>query len=58
MVKVIDITPEAIIAVSAFRDESVDMVISFQILAKCVEKHDKTESEVYGFVLTLVYKFL
>ena len=29
----------------------MDIVIPFQIPAKCVENHYKTESEVYGFVL-------
>ncbi len=51
IVKVIDIPPEAIIAVSAFRDETVDMRIPFQIPAKGVENHDKAGSEVHGLVL-------
>lgn len=51
IVKVIDITPEAIIAVSAFRDETVDMRIPFQIPAKGVENHDKAGSEVHGLIL-------
>ena len=51
IVKVIDITPESVIAVPTFRDEAVDMGIPFQIPAEGVEDHDKTGGEVHGFVL-------
>ena len=51
VVKVIDIAPEAIIAVSAFRDEAVDMWVPFQVPAKGVEDHDKAGGEVHGLVL-------
>ena len=46
-----DITPKAVIAVSAFRDETMDMGIPFKIPAKGVKDHDKTGSEVHGFIL-------
>ena len=51
IVEVIDITPKAVIAVSAFRDETMDMRIPFKIPAKGVKDHDKTGREVHGFIL-------
>lgn len=51
IVKMADIPPETVIAVSTFRDETVDMGIPFQIPAKGVENHDKAGSEVHGLVL-------
>ena len=46
-----DIAPEAVIAVTAFGNEAVDMRVPFQIPAKGVEDHDKAGSEVHGFIL-------
>ncbi len=51
VVKIIDIAPEAVIAVAALRNKAVDVRISFQIPAECMEDHDKAGSEVQGLVL-------
>ena len=44
------LAPMAIITETAFGDQTVDMRIPFQIPPKCVEDHDETGSEVFGFV--------
>ena len=49
--EVIDIAPETITAVTAFRNQAVDMRIPFQISAKGVKNHDETGSEVHGLIL-------
>ena len=51
IVKVIDVAPEAVIAVPTFRDEAVDVGVPFQVPAKSVENHDKAWGEVHGLVL-------
>ena len=51
IVEVIDIAPETIIAVTAFRNQAVDMRIPFQISAKGVKNHDEIGSEVHGLIL-------
>ena len=51
IVEVIDIAPETIIAVTAFRNKAVYVRISFQIPAKGVEYHDETGSKVHGLIL-------
>ena len=51
IVKMMYIPPEPMIAVAAFGNEAVDMRIPFKVSAKGVEDHDKTGSEVHGFIL-------
>ena len=51
IVEVIDIAPETIIAVAAFRNQAVDMRVPFQISAKGVKDHDETGSKVHGLIL-------
>ena len=51
IVEVIDIAPETIIAVTAFRNKAVYVRIPFQISAKGVEYHDETGSKVHGLIL-------
>jgi len=41
-----DITPESIITVTAFRDETMDMRIPFKIPAESMQDHDKTRGKV------------
>ncbi len=50
-----DVAPEAVVAVAAFGNEAMDVGIPFQIPAKGMENHSKTESEVHGFVLFKKY---
>ena len=47
---VIHITPEAIIAVAAFRDETVSVWIPLQISSEGVQNHDETRREVFGLI--------
>ena len=42
--------PEAVVTVSTFRDEAVDMWIPFQVSSKRVQDHNKSGSEVAGFI--------
>ena len=49
IVKVLDITPEAVITQAAFREETVDMRIPFEIPAERMENHDETGSVMFGF---------
>lgn len=51
IVKMADIPPESVVTVAAFGNEAVDVGIPFQVPAKGVEDHDKTGSEIHGFVL-------
>lgn len=51
IVKMLYIPPEPSITISTFGNEAVDMRIPFQVSAKGVEDHDKTGSEVHGFIL-------
>ena len=50
IVEMIDITPESIITVTAFRDETMDMRIPFKIPAESMQDHDKTRGKVFVFV--------
>ena len=49
--KVINITPEAIITVTTFRNEAMDVGVPFQISAKGMKNHDKTRSKIQGLIL-------
>lgn len=51
IVKIIDTAPEAMITVSTFRNEAVDVGIPFQISAKGMKDHDKTWSKIHGLIL-------
>lgn len=46
-----NVTPNVMIAVTASRNKAMDLWVPFQIPAKGVEYHDKTGSEVHGFIL-------
>lgn len=50
IIKVSDIPPNPMIAVAAFRNETVYVGIPFQVSAKCMKNHDKAGSEVQGFI--------
>ena len=50
IVKVPDMTPGAVITVTAFGEEAVDMGIPFEIPAKSVEDHDISGSEIFGLI--------
>ena len=50
IVEMRDITPESIITVTAFRDETMDMRIPFKIPAESMQDHDKTRGKVFVFV--------
>ena len=45
-----DGAPEAVIRVTAFGDEAVDMGVPFQRTAKSMEDTDKTGHEIFGFI--------
>lgn len=47
----VDIAPEPLVTVAAFGNETMDVWIPFEIPAKGVKDHDKTGSEIHGFVL-------
>jgi len=49
-VKVFYMTPEAVITVTAFGKDAVDVRIPFKISAKSVENHDISGGEVFGMV--------
>ena len=49
-VKVFHMTPEAVITVTTFRKDAVDVRIPFEISAKSVENHDISGSEVFCMV--------
>lgn len=51
IVEMFDITPKAVMAVTAFRDKAVDMWVRFQVPAKSMKDHDKTRSEIHGFIV-------
>ena len=44
------IPPEAVVTVSAFRDETVDMWIPFEVSSKRVQNHNKSGSEIAGLI--------
>ena len=46
----VHITPEAIITVATFREQTMNVRVPLQISAKSVENKNKTRSEVLGFV--------
>lgn len=50
IVKVPDMTPGAVITVTAFGEEAVDMGIPFEVPAKSVEDHDISRGEIFGLV--------
>lgn len=51
IVKVMDITPETSITISALGNKTVDMRVPFEISAEGVEDHDEAGSEVHRFIL-------
>ena len=50
VVKVFYMAPEAVITVSAFGKEAVDVRIPFEIPAKSMENHDVAGSKIFGMV--------
>ena len=46
----VDVAPKAIIAVTAFRNKTMDMRIPLEISPKGMQNHDETRSEVSGFI--------
>ena len=50
VVEMVDIAPKAIITVTAFRNKTMDMRIPLEISSKGMQNHDKTRSEVSGFI--------
>lgn len=50
IVKVFYMAPEAVITVTAFRKETVDVRIPFEIPAKSMEDHDIAGSVIFGMV--------
>ena len=50
VVKVLYMAPEAVITVTAFGKETVDVRIPFEIPAKSVEDHDVAGSKIFGMV--------
>ena len=51
IIKIFYITPETVIAVTAFGNETVDVRVPFEVPAEGMEDHDKAWSEVHGFIL-------
>lgn len=51
IVKVVKIMPESVIVAAALRDRTVDVGVPFQIPVKGMENHDKSGSEIQGFIL-------
>ena len=47
VVKVFHIAPEAVITVSSFRDEAMNVRIPLEISAKGMKDHDKTRGKVF-----------
>ena len=50
VVKVLYMAPEAVITVTAFGKETVDVRIPFEIPAKSMEDHDVAGSKIFGMV--------
>ena len=50
VIKVFDMTPEAVITVTAFGKDAVDVGVPFEIPAESMEDHDITGSIVLGMV--------
>ena len=42
--------PETIIAIAAFRDETMNVGIPLEVPAKSMQDHDKTRGKVFVFV--------
>lgn len=51
IVKMGNVTPKAVITVTAFGNKAVDVRVPFQIPSKGMKDHDKTGSKVHGFIL-------
>ena len=51
IIKIFYITPETVIAVTAFGNETVDVRVPFEVPAEGMEDHDKAWREVHGFIL-------
>lgn len=45
-----DIAPDTVVAVTAFRNEAMNMRVPFEIPAKGMEDHDETRGEIHGFI--------
>lgn len=50
VIKVFDMTPEAVITVAAFGKEAVDVRVPFEISAKSMQDHDVAGGEIFGMV--------
>jgi hypothetical protein len=50
VIKMLYVSPEAVITVAAFGDQAMDMRVPFKIASKGVEDHDKTGGEVFGLI--------
>ena len=50
VVKVLHMTPEAVVTIAAFRKKAVDVRIPFEIPAKSMKNHDVAGSEIFGMV--------
>lgn len=50
VVKVMHMPPETIIAIAAFRDETMNVGIPLEVPAKSMQDHDKTGSKIFGFI--------
>ena len=44
------IFPEAVIAVSPFCEEALDMRVPFQVAAECMQDHDESRCIIFGLV--------
>ena len=51
IVEIFYITPETVIAVTAFGNETVDVRVPLEVPAEGMEDHNKAGSEVHGFIL-------
>ena len=50
IVKMIDMTPETIIAIATFGNKAVNMRIPFEVSAESMQNHNETRSKVFGFI--------
>ena len=48
--KVLHMTPEAVVTIAAFRKKAVDVRIPFEIPAKSMKNHDVAGSKIFGMV--------
>lgn len=51
IVEMVDMSPQSVVAATAFRDKTVDVRVPLQVSAKGMKNHDKARSEVHGFIL-------